>query len=99
MYKNIDMLEIDSINIDNNLIDIREKYECMLGVIPRSINIPYNYLLVNPDNYLMKEKTYYLYCQTGSRSKKLCSILNASGYNTIDLMGGYDKYIKKTSIY
>ena len=27
MYEDIDILDIDSINIEDNLIDIREKYE------------------------------------------------------------------------
>ena len=92
MYEDIDILDIDSIYIDNNLIDIRERYEYMLGNIKNSINIPYNYLYVNPDDYLDISKTYYIYCGSGSRSRKLCIHLNNLGYRTVDLIGGYNRY-------
>ena len=62
MYDGIDILDIDQIDISDNLIDIRDKYEYMLGHISQSINIPYNYLMMNPENYLEHDKIYYLYC-------------------------------------
>ena len=92
MYEDIDILDIDSIHIENNLIDIREKFEYILGNINQSINIPYNYLMMMPENYLEKEKTYYLYCGTGSKSRRVCNYLNQQGYHTIDLIGGYERY-------
>lgn len=97
MYEDIDILDIDSIYIDKNLIDIREKYEYMLGNIRRSINIPYNYLIVNPTDYLDKSKKYYIYCGSGNRSRKLCEFLNNNGYHTVDLLGGYNRYINKNN--
>ena len=92
MYEDIDMLDIDSINIEDNLIDIREKYEYILGNIHDSRNIPYNYLMMMPENYLDKNKIYYLYCDSGSKSRKLCMKLNGEGYHTVDLVGGYLRY-------
>ncbi len=93
MYEDIDILEIDSIAIDDNLIDIREKYEYILGSIHKSKNIPYNYLMMMPENYLDKNKTYYLYCDSGSKSRRVCEILNQKGYHTVDLIGGYRRYL------
>ena len=55
MYDSIDINEIDQIHItslnthDSNqriLIDIRDKYEYILGSIKNAVNIPYNYLLL-----------------------------------------------------
>ena len=39
MYDSIDIKEIDYINIDNNLIDIRDKYEYVLNHINNVKNI------------------------------------------------------------
>ena len=51
MYDSIDIKEIDQINVNtsskNMLIDIRDKYEYILGNIKNSVNIPYNYLICN----------------------------------------------------
>ena len=48
--------------------------------------------MMMPENYLDKDKIYYLYCDSGSKSRKLCMYLNQNGYNTIDLVGGYIRY-------
>lgn len=95
----MDIEQIDSISIDNNLIDIRDKYEYILSHINRAINIPYTYLVMMPENYLEKEKTYYLYCDSGTKSQKLSTYLNEQGYKTINLIGGYHSYQNKKSNY
>ena len=97
MYKSIDIREIDSIIFDNRniLIDIREKYEYILGNIPNSINIPLNYLKMLPEEYLSKDKKYYIYCDSGSKSRKLCMFLDNLGYDVVDLVGGYKEYLEK----
>ncbi len=95
MYDSIDIKEIDRINIGNNscIIDIRDKYEYILGHIKNSINIPLNYILTLPDKYLDFTTTYYIYCESGNKSRKVCTFLNGMGYNVIDLIGGYNEYI------
>ena len=95
MYESIDILDIDSIYITDNLIDIRERYEYILGNIPGSKNIPYNYLIINPNDYLDINKTYYIYCDSGNKSRKLCTILNNNGYHIVDLIGGYNRYLTR----
>ena len=54
-------IDIESI-VDNNLniIDIRDNYLYNMGCIPRARNIPMNFLLTNPDNYLNKDEEYYI---------------------------------------
>ena len=96
MFESINIKEIDNNSIDNNkkvLIDIRDKYEYILGNIPRSINIKNNYLLSIPNNYLNHNTTYYIYCECGVKSNKLCKYLTELKYNVIDLYGGYRKYL------
>lgn len=102
MYDSIDIHEIDQIHINANdensqnvLIDIRDKYEYVLGNIKGSINIPYNYLALMPENYLNFLTTYYIYCDSGSKSRKMCLLLNQLGYKTVDLIGGYEYYLKR----
>ena len=71
MYDSMDINEIDQIHITTTnsleenkrvLIDIRDKYEYILGNINGSINIPYNYLALMPENYLNFSSIYYIYC-------------------------------------
>lgn len=101
MYDSIDINEIDQIHIttDNTseenqrvLIDIRDKYEYILGNIKGSVNIPYNYLALMPENYLNFNSIYYIYCDSGNKSRKLCFHLKQLGYQVIDLIGGYQHY-------
>lgn len=40
-------------------------------------------LLNNPWKYLDKEKTYYFYCENGSRSKRAVRILSSYGFNVV----------------
>lgn len=74
------------------IIDIRDNYQFNLGSIPTSINIPMNFLITNPDSYLTKNNTYYIYCEYGSRSRTVCEILSKKGYNVINILGGFSEY-------
>lgn len=88
-------VNIDSIitNLDNlNIIDIRDGYLYNIGNIPGSKNIPMNFLLMNPENYLNKDEIYYLYCSYGINSKKACLKLTSMGYNVFNIKGGYNLY-------
>ena len=89
-----------NINIENiidrlnnlNIIDIRDSYLFNIGKIPNAKNIPMNFLLMNPENYLNKEDTYYIYCNFGINSKRVCKELNDKGYDVININGGYNSY-------
>lgn len=107
MYDSMDINEIDRINITTKntlkeneriLIDIRDKYEYILGSIKNSVNIPYNYLALMPENYLNIKSIYYIYCDSGSKSRKLCLHLTQLGYHVVDLIGGYENYHKDEKI-
>lgn len=92
MYDSIDINEIDRLNINNNLIDIRDKYEYVLGSIRGSVNIPYSYISLMPENYLKEDVVYYIYCDSGSKSRRICHQLSNLGYKVVDLIGGYTNY-------
>ena len=93
MGNSIDINEIRNIVVENNLIDIRDKYEFNLERIPRAINVPYQYLLMNHESYLTKNMIYYLYCDNGINSKKLGMELSELGYKIVNLDGGYKNYL------
>ncbi|NLA33307.1 MAG: rhodanese-like domain-containing protein [Tenericutes bacterium] len=90
-------MEIDIKNLIpliNNIkiIDIRDAYKYNLGHIPTSQNINVNYLEQTPEEYLKKNRTYYLYCEYGEISKKLCTLLMQKGYRVINIKKGYIGY-------
>ena len=51
--------------------------------IKGSINIKLSSLLDNPSKYLDKNKTYYIYCNKGTRSRRAVQILSVYGYNVV----------------
>lgn len=76
-----------------NIIDIRSKEKYNDNHILNAHNIPFDKLLIKPENYLEKEQEYYIYCQKGLQTKQLCNILNKKGYNLINIIGGYEAWI------
>lgn len=91
------MVEIsfeDLFNLKNpNIIDIRSLEKYNDNHVPGSINIDYNLLLSNPQNYLNKDLNYYIYCQRGITSKKTAELLRIYGYKAFSIIGGYEYYI------
>lgn len=92
MSNDITTTELKGLIPKIKIIDIRDNYQFNLGSIPTSINIPMNFLLTNPDSYLNKSDTYYIYCEYGSRSKTTCNELQKKGYKVINVLGGFKEY-------
>lgn len=76
-----------------NLIDIREPYEVEQGTLKGAKNIPMRELLKNVEKYLEKDKDYYILCQSGMRSSRVCSGLSKNGYRVINVSGGMGSYV------
>lgn len=74
------------------IIDIRDNYRFILGHIPTAINIPMNFIMTNPENYLNNNEQYYICCEHGSRSKQVSEFLIKKGYNCVNIIGGYNEY-------
>lgn len=90
--ENINVSEIDDLLGNIELIDIREPYECKSGMLKTAINIPMQDLLDAPDEFLDKNKEYYLICRSGARTASTCYMLREEGYNVINVAGGIISY-------
>lgn len=75
------------------LIDIREPYEFKSGTMRTAKNIPMGNLLNTPEKYLMKDKTYYIMCQSGGRSRRSCRVLQKKGFDVVNVAGGISSYV------
>ncbi len=92
MIKSVSISEIKNLN-NINLIDIRSITSYNNGHIKNALNITLNELLIRPDKYLNKNDIYYIYCQKGMQSRKLCQILLNQNYNVINITGGYEAWV------
>ena len=93
-FNSISVHDLDSLLGQINLIDIRETYEYKSGHVPSAKNIPMGTLLADPDKYLVKEKEYYIICQSGGRSSRACEGLASKGFKVVNVLGGTGSYIK-----
>ncbi len=75
------------------IIDIRSMENYNRNHIPGAINIPWENLLVHPEKYMNKNEVYYLYCQQGIRTKKICGLLSKMGYRVVHIIGGYEEWL------
>lgn len=75
------------------IIDIRPYYEYQYGTVPNAINIPAIKLINSPNKYLTKNETYYLLCQSGRQSLDTSNLLRLQGFNTVNIIGGYNNYL------
>jgi len=90
--KTIRMNDIDPLVGKVALLDIREPYEYKAGTLKTAKNVPMNELMANPEKYMKKETTYYVFCLSGSRSQFACRKLSAEGYDVINMLGGMGIY-------
>lgn len=80
--------KFDELMEDGNyiIVDVRTSDEFNVSHIKGAINIPYDEIDVNK---LSKEKTIFVYCRSGARSKIAFDKLTAMGYEVYDL-GAFD---------
>ncbi|MDD3415754.1 MAG: rhodanese-like domain-containing protein [Lachnospiraceae bacterium] len=91
--KVIHVNDMDNLIGKVELIDIREPYEYQGGSIKTAKNIPMGNLLSSPEKYLIKDKTYYIMCQSGGRSGNACRTLTKQGFSVINVAGGMGSYV------
>lgn len=92
MFENISVESLKKLE-NINLIDIRTNEKYNNNHILNAKNIPLNELLLRLEKYLSKEKKYYIYCQKGIQSRKICLILYNQGYNVVNIQGGYEAWV------
>lgn len=90
-FKTININDLGQLG-DVNVIDIREAGELAVGAVAGSKHIPMMGLIMNKDQFLNKNETYYIYCAAGGRSFQTCSMLASAGYDVVNLDGGYSSY-------
>lgn len=73
------------------VLDVRTQSEVSEGSIPNALNID----IYQGQDFIFdleeldKNKNYYVYCRSGSRSAQACAIMNQIGFeNAFNLMGG-----------
>lgn len=88
-------ITIEKLILKNNIsiIDIRSHNLYVRDHIPGSISIEEKELFFHPERYLKKDREYYLYCSSGTRSRLLVNWLNKRGYHTINIIGGFHNYL------
>ena len=91
---NINISDFMKIYDKVNIIDIRSKKLYMDGHIPNAVNIDPYLLVDNPEKYIDLYERYYIYCETGHGSEKLCQMLNKKGYEVINIDGGFNSWLK-----
>lgn len=76
---------------DGIVIDVRTPEEVADGVIEKPLIINYRLSsFTTKINELPKDSTYFVYCQTGSRSRKSCILMENLGFKkVINLEGGW----------
>ena len=67
------------------LIDIQNPGDFGEYHHPDSINIPYEKLMLNYKSLLDKNKTYFIVCYKGTKSRKAVSILEFYGYDVLQM--------------
>lgn len=81
------------LNKNVNIIDIRSIQKFNDNHIPNAKNIPMLLLLKEPNKYLNLNETYYIYCQKGLNSYKLCQVLYKKGYKVVNIKEGYEGWL------
>lgn len=90
----INISQIDTVQKDDNsvIIDVREADELELsGFLPGAVHYPMS--TFNLDDFsLDKDKSYYLVCKAGGRSKRVQEYMQAYGYDAHNVEGGMMEY-------
>lgn len=96
-YKDIDVSEFKELSKDPNhiILDVRAEEEYAEGKIPNHTLI--NYFSTDFESELLKldkSKSYLVYCRSGNRSGKVCSIMSEHGFtgDLYNLDGGINAW-------
>lgn len=87
------LAEALNIKADLQLLDVREAWEYDIAHIDNSRLIPLGQLITRLDE-LDAHQRYVVICHHGVRSMHACYVLERSGFEVINLMGGIDQWAK-----
>lgn len=93
MLENITISKLKEIINDIKIIDIRSRDHYNNNHIPNAINLQGTQLMESPRKYLNFNEKYYIYCQKGITSVKVCSYLRTQGFKVVNIQGGYEEWV------
>lgn len=89
MFEQIFIEDLKNYDKDRNIIvDVREKFELVVGHLENDINIPLSELRKRVDE-LPKDKEIWVYCAIGLRGYIASRFLSQKGYKVKNIAGGY----------
>ena len=91
LLKKVKQVHWQDIEENNFLLDTRTKEEYDKGHLPNALHIPIDELR-DRIHEIPKDKTLYVYCQSGLRSYLACRILSQKEYCCYNIAGGYGIY-------
>jgi rhodanese-related sulfurtransferase len=91
MVKKISVNDLLKLN-NPIIIDVRDSDDYELGHITNALNITFDDLLIRCEKFLDINKEYYIYCEHGLRSSRICEFLSDLGYNVNIIDGGYKEW-------
>lgn len=84
--------EVDKLDKNAVILDIREEFELATGEMENCINIPLTVLRERLDE-IPKDKVIYVTCQVGLRGYLGCRILSQNGFDCANIDGGIKTYL------
>lgn len=92
--------EIEKLEANQKLLDVRTREEVLAGAIPGAMHIPLHEIRERIGE-LSPEKEYMIYCQAGLRGYLVYRILKQKGFKASNLDGGYKTYsmVNKNALY
>jgi len=75
------------------VVDVRARSEWEAGRLPGVPNIPLGYLTAS-DSELPRDRPLVVQCQAGARSSIGASLLQARGFNVVNLSGGFVDWLR-----
>lgn len=78
------------------LIDCRKPTEVALLRLPRGVNVDYlAYDFWDKISQLPKDGTYFVYCNSGRRSARACTLMKNGGFRSVyNLSGGLREWVE-----
>lgn len=92
MIEEISVKELNNIDVEYMLIDIRDEIAFQYGTINGAVNIPQNKLNESLD-LLNRDTLYIIVCKSGIISDTVAEELREKGYNAANLKEGYYGYM------
>lgn len=92
MTEEISVKELNNIDVEYKIIDIRDEIAFQYGTINGAVNIPQNKLNDSLD-LLNKDTLYIIVCKSGIISDTVAEELREKGYNAVNLKEGYYGYM------